>query len=317
MNYIDYIQTLNSEELQDEAFKWWSKCIERVSNKREPFMRFADYYFKKNMHAQVIQYCEAALTIKQVPFYSNWQPYYENYPHELLYISYWWSGDKAKSKEHHDKAIEWCPTNARYISDRQFYYSFPSVSIVIPSMRKEGLQRCLDSIKNLNYPIDKVQFMVKEGEGTVPQKVKEMLEQSTGEYVVYAADDMEFTPDSIFIAVQESINLNKKLVSFNAGHLLEDNGNICEHFLIKKDIIKDIGGMIFDTDFHHVGVDNLLWAQCDKLGQAYHSENAIIIHNHFSKGSAFDDVYQEGWKNVEEDRATLKIKLKELYERGQ
>lgn len=319
MEYIEYIKTLNSEELRDEAFKWWLKAIDKCPNKRESLMRLAEYYHRQNKHHQVIIFCEAALQIQQAPFYSNFQPYYEHLPHELLYWAYWYVGNKEKSKEHYDKACVFAPTNPKYLSERQFYYpnsELPKVSILIPSLnRPEGLKRCLDSIKQLNYPQNLIQFMVKEGEGTVPCKVKEMLEQATGEYIVYASDDMEFTPDSLYIAIKESMDLKKSLVSFNSGPLLEDHGNICEHFLIKKSIINSIGGEIFDTEFHHVGVDNLLWAKCKKLGEAFHSKKANIRHYHFSKGAEYDKTYSTGWSKVKEDRLLLDKKLKELYEK--
>jgi glycosyltransferase involved in cell wall biosynthesis len=104
----------------DEMLKWYTKSVEKEV-RREPLMRLAEYYFAKNLHRQVVAYCEAALTVTQLPFYSNHQPYYENVPHELLYISYWWLGNKEKSKEHYLKALAFCPTNQKYISDGKFY----------------------------------------------------------------------------------------------------------------------------------------------------------------------------------------------------
>lgn len=296
---------------KDEMLKWYLKAIDKCPEKREPLMRLAEYYFKQSKFKQVILFASAALEITQVPFYSNYQPYYEHLPHELLYVAYWWEGDKVKSKEHFDKAFAYCPTNQKYKDDMVFYY--PKVSILIPTLgREEGLKRCLDSIKKLHYPQQLIQVIVKDGEGTVPQKVASMLLEADGEYIVFAANDTEFTPDSLFIAINESINLDKGLVSFNSGEIYPDEGNICEHFLIKRSTIDSIGGQIFDTDFHHVGVDNLLWAKCKKIGQAYHSTRAIMNHYHFSKGYEEDDIYTKGWSQVDEDRKLLELKLLEL-----
>lgn len=296
----------------DEAFKWWLKTADKCPNKREPFMRLAEHYWKQGKAEQVILYAETALLLDQLPFYSNYQPYYEYLPHELLYWAYWQVGKKEKSKEHYDKACAYNPKNPKYLSDRQFYYEpLPMVSILLPTLNRDpGLKRCLDSIKNLIYPQERIQVMLDAGEGTVPNKIKHMLEQAKGEYICYAADDMEFTPDSLLIAVEESRSLNKALVSFNTGLLLEDKGNICEHFIIRTDIINRIGGEIFDTEFNHIGVDNLLWAKCEKINEAYHSEKANIFHYHFSKGAEFDETYRKAWDNAEKDRALLKIKLK-------
>jgi tetratricopeptide (TPR) repeat protein len=104
----------------DEAFKWWMKSFDKEA-RREPLMRFAEYYYKKNDTQGAITFCESALTIKQLPFYSNFQPYYEQYPHEILYWAYWQAGDKVKSKEHYEKACVFNPTNPKYLSDKKFY----------------------------------------------------------------------------------------------------------------------------------------------------------------------------------------------------
>jgi hypothetical protein len=81
--------------------------------------------------------------------------------------------------------------------------------------------------------------------------------------------------------------------------------------MIRRDLVQTIGE-IFDTEFHHVGVDNLLWARCKKLGQAVRCEKAVVKHNHFSKGAPMDEVYKEGWSHVEEDRALLAKKMEAL-----
>lgn len=486
----------------DEALKWYNKCIQKCPDKREPWMRMAEYYYGKNMLKQTVAYCEAALTIKQVPFYSNFQPYYENLPHELLYLSYWWIGEKEKSKEHFYKALSYNPKNKKYISDMKYYrdnknvifvkasptrkefldnfmksmenynhkyelvisdgshsapleyaqthdfdemlilydsveikdlslfdlvfetykgksvsfsdkpyymmemgkvkrepylksafpnlktfkdvcdiecifgdiyakndgenpivlfpelmeqernnpkheikfgrdniilenkylkkykahwsmeqvidcdedgfVKMPKISILIPTMRKEGLKKCLDSIKNLKYNPRYIQIIMDDGSGTVPYKVSEMLKHAEGEWIVYASDDMEFYSDCLYNAMEDAKKTGKRLIAFNSGNLLPDEGNICEHFAIKRDLINEIGGQIFDTDFHHVGVDNLLWEKCKKLNENFYSKNSIIIHNHFSKGFEMDEVYKKGWSNVEKDQELLKIKLSQL-----
>jgi glycosyltransferase involved in cell wall biosynthesis len=190
-----------------------------------------------------------------------------------------------------------------------YKYLVPTVTFIVPTLgRPEGLKRCLDSIEKLNYPKELIQTIVIDGEGTVPEKVARGLWQAKGEYIVYGSNDVEFTPDSLYNALQT----DKGLVAFNTGELLPDEGNICEHFIIKKDFIKRIGGEIFDTEFHHVGVDNLLWAKALKLGQAARRQDAIVKHYHFSTGTPNDAIYQKGWSKVEEDRALLAKKMKEI-----
>ena len=300
-----------------EMFKWYSLSIEKEA-RREPLMRMAEHFFGVAMHKQAILYAEAALTITQLPFYSNHQPYYEHAPHELLYVSYWAAGDRVKSKEHWKKAIKFMPSNPKYISDAQFYRDgpVPKISFVIPTLgREEGLQRCLKSIEALNYPKDKVEVIVKQdsfGDARigVPKLVKQGVEESTGEWVVFAANDTEFTPE----AINEALAVGEKgYVAFNTGEVSPDEGNINEHFMIRKDIIEEIGE-VFDTDFWHVGVDNLLLAKMRKLGVFVRADKAVIKHYHFTKGAEMDETYKVGWnqEKVDEDRALLAKKLKEL-----
>lgn len=190
-----------------------------------------------------------------------------------------------------------------------YKYLVPKVTFVIPTLgRPEGLKRCLDSIKALNYPKALIETIVIDGEGTVPEKVHRGLWQAKGDYIVYASNDVEFHPDSLYRALQTGYDLT----AFNTGELTPDEGNVCEHFIIRRDFINEIGGEIFDRDFHHVGCDNLLWAKAKKLGEAIRCEDAIVAHYHFSKRSPNDDVYRKGWSKVESDRAILKKKLAEL-----
>jgi glycosyltransferase involved in cell wall biosynthesis len=300
----------------DNMLLWYMKSFEKEA-RREPMMRIAEHYYSRGMHQHVIAYCEAALTVTQLPFYSNHQPYYENIPHEFLYTAYWWVGKKDKSEEHWKKALAFCPTNPKYIADGVFYQKrdvvMPKVTFVIPTLgREEGLKRCLTSIESLDYPKDKIEAIVKqdsfENRTGVPKLLKQGVEESTGEWIVFASNDVEFTPSSI----KEALLVGEKgFVAFNTGDLLPDSGNRNEHFMIRKDIIAKIGE-VFDTDFWHAGCDNLLAAKMDKLGIFARADKAIVKHYHFSKGSQYDPTYEVGWSHVEEDRALLAKKLKEL-----
>lgn len=476
----------------DESFKWYIKSVDICAGRREALMKLAEHYFRNNSPAHVIIYAEAALAVQGTSFYSNYQPYYENLPHELLYWAYWYIGNKQKSKEHYDKAFSYQPTNKKYLSEKSLYYptneleftgervvidkmenrpdilsehlqryefaakfteglvvldaacgtgygktilkakqyigvdiddktlnhatenygfgffnenlengiingqpvdvviSFetiehlenphkfltwiknnaktfifsipvnmpsefhkqvysieqikqlidsyfpsviymaqkneidvleqdakyvvgiayieplPEVCILIPTLgRESGLIKCLNSIENLIYPKHLIKSVIIKGEETVPQKIKSGVSENDSDYFCYAANDMEFEPESLLIAITKSIILNKGLVSFNEGPVLEDEGNICTHFIIKKDLINKIGGEVFDTRLNHVGVDNLLHKKCKDLNEFHYCESAKIIHNHFSKGFEMDEVYKKGWSNVEKDRKLL------------
>jgi len=303
----------------DNAIDAWSRAFLIDSSRRESLLRLAQFFYKRNDAQKTACYCGAALQIQNGFFYANNQYDYSNHPHELMYWAQWNTGDHEASKYHFDKAHSYQPLNSKYLHDYRFYYDLPKISIVLPTLgRQESLQRCLSSIKHLNYPQEKIELIVIEDEPRVgvPKRVAEGVDKSTGEFIVFASNDIEFSPDSLILAFIEMTHKNKALASFNTGDLGEDLGNICEHFIIRKNFLPLIDNEIFDTEFYHVGVDNLLWAKCSKLKQSIRCEHAYVKHYHFSRGEKFDDVYKLGWDedNVKHDRKLLVKKLSELSE---
>lgn len=194
----------------------------------------------------------------------------------------------------------------------------PTISFILPHLgsgkRELGLKKCIDSIVDLDYPRELKEIIVMDGPETVPVKVKMGYKESRGEWIVYAANDCEFERDSISVALGVARETGRRLVAFNTGEVYPDHGNICEHFMIRRDLVELLEGKeIFCTEFHHTGVDNFLWAQCEKLEASARAETAFVRHRHFTKGADFDDVYRRGWEHVTEDRALLKKKLESLY----
>jgi glycosyltransferase involved in cell wall biosynthesis len=185
---------------------------------------------------------------------------------------------------------------------KEFYSEWidsPLVSVIIPTLgRPEGLIACKNSI---DYP--NVEILEDDGPDTVPVKVNRLAKRAKSDLIVFAANDIEFMPGAIAKAVAAA--QQHALVSFNAGTPEH------EHFLIRRDLINKIG-YVFDERFHHCGVDNLLWAQAEKLGEAYRCEDAKIIHKHFSLGYQMDEVYHKGWAKVENDRKLLSEELENL-----
>lgn len=302
-----------------EALEWYNKAYLECSNRREPLIRLGKFFFDKKDWAKAIFYLEGCLRIQYSGFYADNMSHYGDYPYGMLYVACWWIGDKEKGKEYFDIAVKLNPNNQTYQEEKKFFYPYdenlPIVSIVIPTLGREaGLIRCLDSIERLNYPKDKLEVIVMRDEPRmgVAKRLNEGFRKAkpTG-WVVYGSNDIEFTPDSILNAL--NVAGNNALVCFNTGELLPDRGNICEHFMIRKqDVINSLNGQIFDEDFNHIGVDNLLFAKFDKMGLAIRAENAIVHHYHFSKGGKMDDIYKLGWGKVDEDRELLKSKLKDI-----
>lgn len=301
-----------------DAIGWLSLAFDLEPNRREPLMKLAEFYYKKNSPIQAAAYATAALQIPKGNYYANYQPYYENLPHEILYWAYWQLGKRDDSLFHYNICCEYKPFDSRYLHDMRFYFKLPKLSFIIPTLgRSEGLARCLESIKRLNYPEDRIEVLAQEDEPRigVPKRVKELAAKATGDWIVYASNDIEFTPDSIMSAFITAKHNNKLFMAFNTGNVSEDRGNICEHFMLHSSLLKQLNGEIFDTEFNHVGVDNLLWAKMEKLNYAMRCERAKVIHHHFSTNTApYDEVYAKAWneESVKHDRELLQKKLREL-----
>ena len=299
---------------KDKAVEWWSRAFHIDPTRREALMRLARFYLNNKTYQAATCYAMAATQIPWSAFYSNNKGHYTNEPHEILYIANGWMGNIPGAQEHITKALEHQPLNSNYLRDLRYYFTLPTVSFIIPTLgREEGLKKCVDSIKALNYPQELIDIKVLDGEGTVPKKVKKGVAETQGEYIVYGANDCVFTPDSLILALREAQQTKKRLIAFDTG-VRNSEGFINEHFMIKRDLIPEIGGEIFDTDFFHVGVDDLLWKKCMKLGEATICKG-MVEHKHFSRmgsGIEQDEINKLGWSHADQDRALLKKKLAKL-----
>jgi hypothetical protein len=48
----------------------------------------------------------------------------------MLYVAYWWIGDKKKGKYHFDKALEYNPYNSVYLNETKFHYEYLGTDII-------------------------------------------------------------------------------------------------------------------------------------------------------------------------------------------
>ena len=122
---------------EEEALASWHRAITADGTRREPWLRLADYFWKKNDPQKVVSYVSAALEVPFNDCYCNQQSHYRDIPHQLMYWALWWLGDRERSKEHWQKALAYDPTNPKYIQDKQYYESDPNAYIQ-PTPEIEG-----------------------------------------------------------------------------------------------------------------------------------------------------------------------------------
>lgn len=188
----------------------------------------------------------------------------------------------------------------------------PKISIILPTIgnRPNGIKRFLKSLKRLFYPQELIELIIVSDSPRLgcPKRVNEGYRKSTGEWICFMADDTEFQEYTLINAVIEAYRTGKRNITFWSR-----GGVGCEHFIIKRDLVEKLGGEIFSEKFNHIGVDNLLWAKCDKLGEGYKSPNVAINHYHFLTETALkDETYEIGWGKAKDDRELLSEELAKI-----
>lgn len=299
--------------LRDAAKAEMLESLKHCDTRREPWFALGEL-LQESAPDEALKYYKAATAI---PFshgkhgYFNDTTLYEWVIPERIAAIYGRLGEFSHSKYWWQQAIEHGAGGAVLAALPAFYGELPKISILVPTLgRPEGLQRLKDSIEALNYPKELLEVLIEEDEPRigVPQRLVSLLRQATGDFACYMANDTEFTPDALLHALKTHFETGARLVSFNTGDF-SDKGNICEHFIIRSDLVHELGE-VFDTRFNHVGVDTLLWSKCKQKHDAFRSEKAIVKHHHFSRPGCedmFDEVNEWAWNKeaVAKDRAML------------
>lgn len=104
-----------------KALEWYQTSFMYCSKRREPLMRMAEIFYGKKDHQRAACYAAAALTIPYIEFYANKLEHYGALPHEILYWALYYLGDKVEAQKHWRKALEYSPTNQKYIDEGKFF----------------------------------------------------------------------------------------------------------------------------------------------------------------------------------------------------
>ena len=295
------------------------RAIELCQTRREPYFELAQAYEQEGDTQTALAFYLAASAIEFRPHgYINEKNLYGWVVPERISAMYGRLGNFEESKRWFLETLKHNPPDYVVNSAPIFFGELPKITIIVPHLpspeRNEGLKKLEESIERLSYPKDKIETLVivDEPRKGVPERVHEGYLNSTGEYIVFAATDTVMVPNSLIVAYIEMVEKGKRFLAFNTGEVGWDNGNECEHFMIKKDLVPEIGGEIFCRRFNHCCCDTLLKAKVKKLHEFYRSKNAVMIHNHYSKTGKYDSVYELGWSKVDEDRKILVEELKKI-----
>ena len=296
---------------RENQISYYSLAFHTDSYRREALIKLAQYYLWSNNYMGAICYAKASLEIGWQDYYANHLSHYTDEPHRILYLAYGYIGNLIEARKHIDICLSYHPNHPDYLAHYRYYFDLPKISVLIPHIvatREEGLRKCVDSIKNQSYPQDKIEIKILLGDESVPNKVKQGVEDTDGDLIIFASNDIEFDKDDFMKAYLDHKETSKELIVFDTG-VRNENGYICEHFMISRNALTYLtNGEIFDTRFHHIGCDDYLWHQMSMVAESMISTRTKTKHFHFSRTDApFDDTYQKGWKNIEQDRELLKI----------
>lgn len=258
-----------------DALSWYQEAFDKEPGRREPLMKIAEYYWRKGSKAHVAAYVTAALTIPASGFYANYQPYYENLPHELLYWALY-DTDRRASKAHFEACIGYQPLNPKYLHDLQWFYPLPKVSIVViasPGV-DDQLKKCMDSIEELDYPKDKIETIIIQDipvQG-VAKRFNEGVAKASGEFIVCVTGAANFDRLAIITAVKILTDNSKGFGVFNS----EVAEKMYRFFIIHNNLCNMLKGVILNEDPGIAYPETDLWEKMDALNQAINLKRAVV-----------------------------------------
>jgi hypothetical protein len=161
--------------------------------------------------------------------------------------------------------------------------SVSEVTIIIPVIRPDKAQRCLDSIYR-NSGVWRYQYNVITEEDKdhigAPLMVKNLVEKADSELVMFLGDDTIPQPAFLFNALKcmKYFREGWGLVGLNDGFFAE-NGT-ATHWLAHKKLLEILDGEFFHTGYRHCFCDVELTERCREINRYIWCEEAKIIHDH-------------------------------------
>ena len=304
-------------------------------NRRIAQIKLAEEAYGRGDQRQTIAFVEGCLHIPPSGFYSDHVAHYTNWPHELAYWAWHWSGNQAKARAHWLRALDYCPQHRKYLHDFRFYYPTPGVTIVVPTLaRAERLERLLLSIAELaDYPQVEV-IVVHNGEPArdayplavrtivnptnvgAPLAVAMACEQASHDLVMFLGDDCVAQPGFLVHAVKEMYDsfgpAMDGLVALNDGM---GHGVLATHWLASRKLLPRLGDF-FSPAYRHCYCDNELTERCRQLGRFTYAEHARIVHDHPAQRdwTGMDAVYAAAYdpETVAHDLRMFESRAREL-----
>ena len=118
----------NTNRVED-AIQYYHKAYDVSDKLRYPLYKLGLTYYLKNNWKRCILYLEGCLNIDRIPDSIDTDFMHMDGPYSMLYVAYWWIGNKSKGKYYFDKAIKLNPYNQLYIDESVYHYEYKTNNI--------------------------------------------------------------------------------------------------------------------------------------------------------------------------------------------
>lgn len=166
--------------------------------------------------------------------------------------------------------------------------SFRKVSIIIPSIREEGLNRCIKAIEeNSGVPSSQYEILVdrtKESPSGAINAVNRLTHIANNDLVFFLADDCVPMENFLLEALKEMEKFPDGwgLVGTNdyRNHEVDRKDELATFWMGHKKLLPLLGGDFFCPEYWHTFCDLELTQRCMELDRYIFSKNIKIFHDH-------------------------------------
>ena len=162
------------------------------------------------------------------------------------------------------------------------------ISVIIPIVRPESANRCIDSI-NKHLPGAEIVSKVDTERIGCPKMVNILTKESTREWVMFLGDDTELL-DGSEISIENAINE----IGWGVIGLNTQPGNPKAHWIAHRkmlDILPE--NVFFAEEYEHCWCDDELFDIANENGKWFFAEDARILHHHPVNQGPVDHFYEE------------------------
>lgn len=163
-----------------------------------------------------------------------------------------------------------------------------NVTIIIPAVRREMSQKAAESA--MACPGATVMVWMDKHRTGCPKMVKNMVEATNTDLIMFLGDDTEIQPGALEAALDK---MNDLPDGWGVVGLNTENGKRFAHWLADKRMLELLpDGMFFNTAYHHYYCDEELKDIAMENGRWAWAEEAHVKHHHPSDGvTEPDDIH--------------------------